>query len=430
MPFFTYSQSKEIRKVIGGEEIEECFSVLETRQHHRFLALGSTESFGAGAKDFLLIKADDEGTVLWAKTYGAKGNDYGRHLAALADGSYIMVGYTESFDPEFKEILAIKFDISGNMIWSKTYGLNKSDFASKVIPTADGGFVIQGEIINMIGHEKNQDILVFKCNKDGHMEWSRIFGGGKTEYGYSVQETSDKGFLISGETNSFGAGDWDFYVTKLNQTGEVQWSRTYGGKNIDYGRFGVELKDGGYMIGGNSLSFGTTGLDIIIVKLNEKGEQVWAKKYSGQHTDYMLEVKNTSDGYAMVGYTNSFGNQVEDAFLLMINNEGITKWSKTFGSKKNDYGVSMAVSDEFILAAGTTNSVGAGKDDILIIKTPLSWTKDNCSSNDINFATGNVTVSTSPAKTYEFDVHINEENIEIGVQQVDMGEQDLCKPGF
>jgi hypothetical protein len=422
------AQYYEFKKVFGGPELEECYNIIETKNDKGFFVAGSTESFGIGEKDFLLIKADSLGQIDWAKAYGSKRKDHGRQVVGLMDGNYAMVGYTEGFHDQFKEILIIKLDKNGKKIWSKSYGLDRNDFATYVQATSDGGMVVLGETINNIGHEKNQDILIFKIDKNGNVQWSRIYGGNNTEYGYGIQETADKGYIISGETNSFGSGDWDFYAIKVNVDGDIEWSKAYGGKNTDYGRFAVQLKDGSYIMGGNSLSFGTTGLDLILIKLDPKGNILWSKSYGGEGTDYMLEIKNIPSGILVGGYTNSFGVKGEDGFVMAVKDDGKINWCKAYGGKKNDYAVSMTTTEDppQLLIAGTTNTVGAGLDDIYVVRTTLTWSKNTCFSSDIKFSSLSVTPKVTDSKSYFYDLHVIQENVDIEETEVKVSEKDLC----
>lgn len=413
---------------MGGKGLEECYSVAECKSDNGFFLLGSTESFGAGKKDFLLTRSDAEGNLLWARTYGDAGDDHGRQLVHLKDNSYIMAGYSESFDPQFKEILVIKFNETGSVMWSRTYGLDRSDFATYLQPTADGGFVVLGETINNFNHEKNQDILIFKVASSGNVEWSRIYGGNKTEYGYGIKQTSDQGYIISGETNSFGTGNWDYYLLKLKSNGDLEWSNAYGSRNEDYGRFAVQTEDGGYLFAGNSVGFGVTGLDIAMLKLDSKGNLEWAKSLNGAGTDYLLELKSNGNEVLGVGYTNSFGLVGEDAFLMSINLEKAKiNWSKAFGGNKNDYAVTLDImSTGEVIVAGTTNSDGAGRDDLMVVKVQNKWPKTTCFANDFRFNTTAINPKVTKADTYYFDLHVITDNVDISSQEVLLPVKDLC----
>lgn len=418
----------EFKKAFGGPQTEELYSLVESRLDSGLFLFGSTDSFGAGENDFLLLKTDRNGKRLWAKTYGAKKEDNGRHLARLSGGEYLMVGYSESFNQSFKEILVVKFTENGKTIWAKTFGLDRSDFAIYVQPTIDGGFIILGETINNINHEKNQDIILIKANKAGNVEWSKIYGGTRTEYVYGIKQTSDSGYIVSGETNSFGAGDWDAMVVKIRSDGEVQWAKTYGGPDADYGRFAVQTSDGNYLLAGNTVGFSSPGIDMFECKLNPNGELIWAKTLSGDGTDYALELKNTPNGVLLAGYSNSSGIAGEDAILVCLNpTDGKILWTKAFGGGKSDYGVTLnltATSD--ILLGGTTNSEGAGKDDMFIVKVPLHWPRNPCFSTNFKLWEIPIKPKSSDAKIYSIDLHVIYENVLLESKDAPVDEFDLC----
>src|SRR6478735_9671052 len=168
----------EFQRTYGGIRKENSYQVLPGAGSTIF-SIGSTESFGKGGSDIYLMKTDSVGNLLWAKSYGSAKDDYGTCMEKTKDGNYVLCGYTSGFSPyagAFSDIFLIKINEEGEVLWSKTYGLDKSDFATSVKCTSDGGFVIVGETINFIGNDKNSDILVIKVSSQGVMEWSKVCG--------------------------------------------------------------------------------------------------------------------------------------------------------------------------------------------------------------------------------------------------------------
>jgi hypothetical protein len=147
--------------------------------------------------------------------------------------------------------------------------------------------------------------------------WNKTYGGTDTDYGYSVVQTSDGGYAITGYTYSFGAGGTDVYLVKTDANGNIQWSKTYGGTDTDVGYSVVQTSDGGYAIAGYTLSFGAGGSDVYLVKTDSLGNMVWSKTFGGTGADHAYSVVQTADGgYAITGYTYSFGAGGYDVYLV------------------------------------------------------------------------------------------------------------------
>ncbi len=166
--------------------------------------------------------------------------------------------------------------------------------------------------------------------------WTKAFGGTNEDYGRSVQETSDGGYIIAGYTKSFGAGSYDVYLIKTDANGDTTWTKTYGGSNIDQGYSVEQTSDGGYIIAGNSKSFGAGLDDVYLIKTDANGDTTWTKTYGGSNIDQGYSVEQTSDGgYIIAGYTKSFGAGSYDVYLIKTDANGDTTWTKTYGGSKN-----------------------------------------------------------------------------------------------
>jgi hypothetical protein len=417
----------EFQRTYGGMKKDNSYHVMETADKG-FLSIGSTESFGAGKSDIYLIKMDSLGNMEWAKAYGGPENDYGHYMDKTKDGNYIILGHSASYAAQFTDICIMKIDIKGNIIWSKSFGMDKSEYANSIKTTADGGFIILGETINFIGSDKNSDIILIKTDSKGDFEWSKIFGGKSTDYGYSVEQTKEGGYIIGGETNSFGAGEWDFYLVKISKEGNFEWGKTYGEALSDYGRFAMCTSDGGYIIGGNTVNFKSSEFDFVVAKVDKNGEPLWAKMYGGTATDYLLSMKMLpDDGFVVCGYTNSFDLPAEDAFITIFNSNGRSIWGKTYGGKLNDYGVSFSFgSNGSIIMGGSSNSFGAQEEDVYIVKTYLKRTSNDCNSHPVNpLITTSIKLKVSSGG-HEYDIHAMESPINLTITPTLTAEQILC----
>jgi len=206
--------------------------------------------------------------------------------------------------------------------------------------------------------------------------WNKTYGGTNVDFARSVVQTSDGGYAMGGYTNSFGAGGYDVYLVKTDSSGNLVWQKTYGGAGGDYGFSVVQTSDGGYAIAGFTTSFGAGSGDVYLVKAYSDGGLLWQKTYGGTATDYGLSIVQTSDdGFAIAGYTGSFGAGNNDVYLVKTDPTGNQLWQKTygFGGFGDDEGYSVVrTSDGGFAIAGFTNNVGAGSYDVYLVKTDVS----------------------------------------------------------
>ena len=173
---------------------------------------GFTDSFGAGNYDAWLVKVDASGNAMWNKTYGGAASDYAASVVLTNDGGYALAGYTSSFGAVGGDAWLVKVDASGNAMWNKTYGGAASDYAMSVVLTSDGGYAMAGETDSF--GAGNNDFWLVKVDASGNMLWNKTYGGALSDVAWSVVLTSDGGYAMAGETASFGAGGGDFYLVK------------------------------------------------------------------------------------------------------------------------------------------------------------------------------------------------------------------------
>jgi uncharacterized delta-60 repeat protein len=260
--------------------------------------------------------------------------------------------------------------------WAKTYGGERDEYAHSVKQTSDGGYVIAGQADSFNSTlEDETDFWILKLDSGGSVDWQKAYGSNKSgyyggSYAYSVGQTSDGGFIVAGYTDAFGAGGGDFWVLRLRSNGSVIWQRTYGGTGYD-GAYGVqETSDGGFIVAGTTTSFGVGGYDFWVLKLNSTGGVAWQKTYGGSGNDYASSVQETSDGgFIVVGRTNSFGVGGYDFWVLKLDSTGSVSWQNAYGGSGNDYAYSVEQTfDGGYAIAGSESFAGNGSVYVWIVK--------------------------------------------------------------
>ncbi len=356
---------------IFGKNLQDsrAYSVKQTNDEG-FIITGYTDAYGAGGHDVWLIRTDSEGDTLWTKTYGGTLWDEGRCVQQTDDDGYIIAGYTKSFGNGggSADVWLIKTSATGDTLWTKTYGIFSNDYAYSVQQTIDGGYILCGET-NNIGTGSN--VYLIKTNAEGDSIWSKSYGGITHEAGYSVQQTDDDGYIITGVAlEGISNLNRNVWLIKTNPNGDTLWTKVIGTyMHDDWSHCVQQTEDGGYVIVGETTSFGAGGYDIWLIKTNPAGDTLWTKTFGGSTDDYGYSVQQTSDeGYIVTGYTESFGAGNFDLWLLKTDSSGDTLWTKTLGGIQADYGYSVQQTmDGGYIVTGVTLSYGLGANKIWLI---------------------------------------------------------------
>jgi hypothetical protein len=235
-----------------------------------------------------------------------------------------------------------------------TYGGYNDDYARQIISTSDSGYIIVGTT-SSFGVDL-ADIYLVKTDRNCLKEWSHIYGTPAVERGYSIRQTFDHGYIIAGYTNHDAAAGYDIYLLKVDSMGEVQWTKTIGGTDWDFG-YGIELtSDSGFIICGKTYSYSNGGSDVYIVKTDASGNVMWQKNYGGSNDESANAIiRDRNNNYIIVGETKSYGAGDDDVWVLKIDEAGDTLWTKTFGTALFDAGHAIdTTSDGNYICNGTS----------------------------------------------------------------------------
>ncbi len=357
--------AEELNKTFGGGQRDTASYVQQIPGG--YIISGSTSSFGDFFGDAWLIKTDTNGNEQWNRTFGGKGLDTASAVQQTSDDGYIIIGQTfvgtNEGGLQNTDVWLIKVDKNGNEQWDKKFGRDGADTTSFVQQTNDGGFIIVGTL-SLYGKGYDTNVWLIKTDSSGNEQWSKTFGDNNISFGNAVQQTSDGGYVVAGEI-SLGSDQLDAWLIKTDINGNEQWNKIFGGPKSDFIRSVQQSSDGGFILAG------VTGDDGWLIKTDIKGNEQWNKTFGGKGEDWILFVNKSSDGgYILAGRTNSYSvGGDDDAWIIKTDNNGTEQWKKTLGGTGNDGASSVQqISNNSFIISGWTNSYGAGNDDAWLIK--------------------------------------------------------------
>lgn len=371
------------------------------------------------------LRTNFEGTLDWVKSFGGSGFESANAIVKTSDGGFAVLGYTSSIDgdiitktEEENDYWLLKFDTEGNLQWNRTYGGSKDDIGQSLAQTTDGGYVLTGYSMSDDGDaSKNQgfhDNWILKLDEKGDLEWERSYGFSGHDHSYDILETADGGFFFTGFLDITSAradgntekgngltshGVGEFWGTKIDQEGSVQWRGYFGGTNNDRAHAVVQAEDGGFVMTGFSesddfdISSTNGSYDFWMVKVDSFGNLVWEHSFGGSGIEVSYDIAKTEDGgYIVVGNTFSndghiFQNKgASDIWMIKVDEEGNLLWERTFGGSEFDLAQAVVQSKDggFLITGNSKSSdVDApennGENDIWVIKTngngDLVWQK-------------------------------------------------------
>jgi len=357
--------------LLGGTGTDE-FRACAVDSNGEIIAVGRTTSDGAGLSDCLIAKYDSSGTLLWDRTLGGAGNDDIFHSAAVDSADNIIaVGQTNSDGAGGLDALISKYDSSGTLIWDRTLGGTGGDlFYSAAVDSADNIIAVGYTASDGAG---NNDCLIAKYDSSGALLWDRTLGGADTDLFFGLSVDSADNIIAVGYTDSDGAGTIDCLIAKYDSSGTLLWDRTFGGISNDlFFSAAVDSADNIIAVGYTASSTTPSGLVAFIAKYASSGTLLWRRHIGSTGSEiFRGAAVDSADNIIAVGQTNSDGAGGLDALIYKYDSSGTLLWDRTLGGTGNDVFYCAAVdSADNIIAVGHTISVGAGSNDCLIAKLP------------------------------------------------------------
>ncbi len=319
-----FPQQKTWNQAFGGDD-SDLGTVIRQTKDGGYVILGNTSSQGAGSYDFWLQRFNKDGVKEWEKTFGGGSSDFAQAMELTPDGGYILVGSTSSYGSG-GDTLIVKVDAEGNILWQKNYGGSGSDNI-EAIKSVRGGYILSGWTTAL---DPFPDAWILQIDESGNKKWEKTTGGSKNDYFFSVDTTSDGGYIFAGNTDSRGAGCMDGWLLKTDSHGAERWSKLFGGSECNMLHSVDATSDGGYIIGGyNDGSFW-------MIKTNDRGEKIWEKTFGGSNPATAGTVFQTFDGgYAIAGYIYSL-KQDPDGWIVKTDKNGTEEWNQTYGGNGNE----------------------------------------------------------------------------------------------
>ena len=294
----------------------------------------------------------------WTRTYGALSQDEGHAIRQVHDSGLVVVGSTGSFGFGNSDVYLLKVGLNGDLLWSKTFTDTQVESGLDVRQTLDSGLIITG-FTNSFGNG-GYDVYLLRTDSLGNVLWEKSYGGADWDFGYKVAVLPDGGFLVIGDTYSFGSGNSDVYLIRTDENGDTLWTQTYGGPLEDYGRSVKETSSGGFVLAGG-YSHSTADMDAWLLLTDAMGDTVWTSTVGGDSLDYARDVVETADlGYSAIGITQSY-SPYSEMLHLKVDQNGMESWQNNWGQINDQEGHELILrNDGGFIAGGYTKTSGAG----------------------------------------------------------------------
>jgi hypothetical protein len=288
---------------------------------------------------------------MWDKTFGGPIEDVGYCVQQTTDGGYIIAGQSNSTLHDGGDVWLIKTDSNGNKEWDKTIGGTSNDIGRCVQQTSDGGYIITGFTCSFgVGC----DVWLIKTDSNGNKEWDKTFGGTREDEGYYVQQTSDGGYIITGDTFKFEEYDWAILLIKTDNAGNMMWNKVFYDWPWNEGRCVQQTTDGGFIITGFTGRYDRRY--VWLIKTNNTGNKEWDRVIGDDAKGYCVR-QTKDDGYIISGYKES-GFGFSFLYLIKTDNNGKIEWENTIGRPKAEdgYCIQQTTDDGYIITGASLNN--------------------------------------------------------------------------
>ncbi len=307
------------QKTYGDNFGDGSSSILETNDGG-YILLGSRSDCQPDENiDVLIMKIDNQGRILWQKTYEGPHVDILHSIKAVGDAGYLLCGFSNSFFNQTYDIWLVRIDLDANILWQKRIGIINNEFSSSFCSTSDGGYLIAGTNT----YENEWDLCLVKIDSEGKWLFTKYLNFSSYQTGSMVRNTKDGGFIVTGRVDLPGQ-EGNIVVVKLDEDANLEWQRNYGDSSLDWGSYIESTPDGGYVVGGTTQTTDGNDLDCVVLKLDNLGNILWQKRFGGANTDQLNTMCMTSDGgLVLAGKTYSYGAGLSDIMIIKMDSSGI-----------------------------------------------------------------------------------------------------------
>ena len=358
-------EKKAVKKVVyhavwdktnGGDDgdIENGIVALETGE---YALVGTCKSFGAQGTDICVVRMNGKGEIKWHILLGGEKKDVGKAITRAADGSLIILGTSKSFAKHYdRDLYVAKISLDGKLIWEQSLGGKRDEYAGGIAGTDDGGFLVVGDS-NSFGNGY-KDVYIVKLDKNGKEISSHVIGGEKEDSAQALTRTADGSMMLVGYRELERSGDTDFFVMKLDQNGKKIWAKTYGPDQADRLNAVTATADGGIVATGSTRSYKSAQTDMSVMKLDPDGNIIWHKIYGFKYYEYGNAIASIGDGSVMVaGGTSTLGKGGHSAYMITLDKSGKLIWSHVYGDRGNDrMNAITRMDDGSMVAVGESDS--------------------------------------------------------------------------
>lgn len=303
----------------GDEDNEGAMAVLSTRDGN-FVAAGFSYSYGAGDSDGWVFKLDRAGEIMWQQTFGWTSYDLFLDVAETPDGGLILAGAADPLANQNIDMWAMKLDANGAPLWQKHFDKGGWDNATSILPSPDGGYVLVG--FTQATFFADRDIWVIKLDAGGEVVWDKTYGGNSWDEAQDVAIGAQGEIVLAGDTESFGAGDSDGWVLKLDANGAPLWQKAFGGSGADSFHAVALRHDGGIVVAGEGNVQNFTQADAWVMSLTSDGAILWKERLGGFAGDYANDVHFVGDDLILTGATGSYGVGTLDTWGMKLDMDG------------------------------------------------------------------------------------------------------------